>query len=424
MALRQNILDYLKKVRILRVPRWYDLPFMWEYVSYFENTNKDVTGTGSSLISSEIAITKSFYELIERFSLSYLANNSLRLNFIGEHKKAIIPYNILFKNIDENIINNPRLKNIIAFPKDKITFIWGHDLLNKNKILIPVQLIYIHRQKETEKFIRESNSNGAAAGINLKHSLVNGILEVLERDAFINYYLNEFWGEKLNLAKLPKIKNIVKKIKKYNLEIYSFHLPSDIKVFNIVTFVIDKSGLAPIINCGSSSGFDIEDCVLKSVEESLQVLSWGRHIFLKNKKEERIDLDTLEGRALFWADIKKLKLVYKWIQKSRQPREVVSLIEKFKKLRLNNISRQLNYLISEIKKQGYYIYYVDITHRKLKPLKVKVIKVIIPQLQWIYLGESYKYIDFDRIKKIREINNLKPYNVPIESLNKVPHFFL
>lgn len=423
MLIKERRLEGISKIKIYKNTRWYDLPFIWQYAAFFSNFKKNnIFGVGSSLISRKIAITRAFYELLERFSLSYPSlNKFLRLSFSEIDEDRTIPYNVWFKknDVEKNKKINPKLIKNIPSLDDKLYFAWGYNLINREKVLIPAQLIYVPPKRFIEKIIRESNSTGAAAGKNLKQCLIKGILEILERDAFINYYLNEFFGERIDLSRFKNIKCFINKFRKYHLEIYSFYLPSDIEIFNVVTFLIDKSGMSPIINCGSASGFEIENCILKSLEESLQVLMWIRLLSL-TKRISTIDLNTLENRGFFWMDNKKLKLIYQWVNKSRKPKQLNSLIKKLK----NNKNNRLNYLIEQIKNHNYNIYYSEITSEKFKKLKVKVIKVIIPQLQWIYLGEDFKFINWERIKKIREINNLKPFDVDANKLNKVPHFFL
>ena len=74
--------------------------------------------------------------------------------------------------------------------------------------------------------------------------------------------------------------------------------------------------------------------------------------------------------------------------------------------------------------KGYDVIYVDITAPEIRKYGVKVVKVIIPQLQPLHLDEKYPYLTFKRL-----------YNAPVDmgvlgrpkvfkELNNIPHPFL
>ncbi len=70
------------------------------------------------------------------------------------------------------------------------------------------------------------------------------------------------------------------------------------------------------------------------------------------------------------------------------------------------------------------IVYVDISNNKLKKYGIKVVKVIIPQLQPLYLDERYPYLGGTRLYEVPiKLGFLKTAKQENE-LNKIPHPFL
>jgi ribosomal protein S12 methylthiotransferase accessory factor len=405
-------------VKIQKIPRWYDLPFMYQYVCKVKKSS--IVGVGSSLIHPKSAIIRALYESIERLSLQSFQKHNFIKKSLNEVKDAI-NLNDFLADLDKNLSINPHLKSKLATRKDKFSLLKGYDVLNKKYIWIPAQLVYVPQKKFKEKFIRESNSSGASAGLSLNYCLIKSILELLEREAFIIYYLNKHFGEKINLNNISQIKEINNRFLKYKLKLYTFHLPTDFDVFNIITLLIDETGLMPVVSCGASSGFDLSSCIIKSIEESLQVANWIRFVITFKKTNE---MNELEKRGLYWTNKEKLKCLYKMINNSDNKNFHLSLlVKRLSKINLRNNKEKLKFLIKQLKSKNFDLYYVNITPKKFKKYNLKIIKAIIPQLQPLYLSEDNKYLVFDRILKVP-----KKFNFPVvdkyTEINKIPHFFL
>jgi len=309
--------NLLLKIRLERISRWYDLPRMYQYSAFLlkcpktirKNSlvklNKDkISGVGTSFLSKRIAKLRAIYELLERFALAYIDKRDVfkqKICHLRNENRSFLKKFLDEKDIAYLTKINPQFNNFIPKENDTLYFTYATDILNRKKILIPAQLIYVPDKFIDKKILREPNSTGAAAGDNLYYCLVKGILEILERDAFMIYYLNEFLGERIDIDKYFKYQALLKTIKKYKLELHVFHLPTDFHIFNIVALILDKSGQLPVVNCGSCSGFDPQYCILKSIEEALQVAQWIRYIKnCNNGLNLKYDLNSLEGRGLFW----------------------------------------------------------------------------------------------------------------------------
>jgi len=239
--------------------------------------------------------------------------------------------------------------------------------------------------------------------------------------------LNKEFGYLINIEENKYLRQIYNFIKKYNLEIYTFFLPTDIKVYNILTIIIDKSGFAPAVNCGVDSDINLDKAILKSIEEALQVFSWIRFSMYFDKNNKKDDLYDIKQRGYYWSDINKIHLIMKWIKNTKnviQYNELKKYLFNFSAKILVDDNYCLDYLIKEIKRLNMNIYYKDITHSIFKKYGFKVVKVIIPELQPLYLNESFKYLGGERIYNILYNLGFKKRPTRYNELNKYPHFFL
>nr|WP_236244761.1 TOMM precursor leader peptide-binding protein [Streptomyces sp. CC210A] len=77
---------------------------------------------------------------------------------------------------------NPR---VAPFRPDRvIPWVWGHSLRDRQPVLVPEVLTYYHAPGLENRFVQES-SNGCASGGCLEEAVYCGLMEVVERDAFL-----------------------------------------------------------------------------------------------------------------------------------------------------------------------------------------------------------------------------------------------
>jgi len=78
----------------------------------------------------------------------------------------------------------------------QLRWVWGYSHSEQRPMLVPEQLVYYLDRHPDKKFVQESSS-GCASGTSPEEALLHGMLELIERDAFL---LNWYAG-----AKLPEI---------------------------------------------------------------------------------------------------------------------------------------------------------------------------------------------------------------------------
>ncbi|WP_326550953.1 TOMM precursor leader peptide-binding protein [Micromonospora sp. NBC_01813] len=69
-------------------------------------------------------------------------------------------------------------------PDRPIPWVWGHSLRDDRPVLVPEILAYYHAPGLENRFVQES-SNGCASGGSAEEATYHGLMEVVERDAFL-----------------------------------------------------------------------------------------------------------------------------------------------------------------------------------------------------------------------------------------------
>lgn len=408
----KNIIEKINRVNV-----FYDEPKFFYYIASINYPKKDHNGRqstsykifagGASLISNFLALLRCLGECVERFSLHCPKNKRIILtNFLSIHENALDP---------SIYINNSLIK------KARFGWVEGYNFTKKTKCLIPAQLIYLDYKGDDKVQLTTRISTGASAGLTHETTLLRGIYEVVERDAFMTIYLNKITAPRIELKSIKNktIQLIFNSLKRYNLEWFLFDITNDLNIPSFLTILVDKTRLGPAIAVGTKSSFNIKEAIISSVEESLM----GR-IFIKekikniiiNKKKMNVKIDynlirNETDRGLFWSSIKMLKKLDFLINQT--PRKININRYKF------NPKEELSRVNELIEKKGFQIYYADITPNNFRMLNYFVYKIIIPGLQPLYLDEKNKELNYQRLKEVSHYFNQKRYSV-----NKVPHPFL
>ncbi|MDD5415489.1 MAG: YcaO-like family protein [Candidatus Daviesbacteria bacterium] len=409
-----------------KTPNYNDEPQLYQYSSQFIDGNSlrvsmDSIASGTSFDKNS-ALLKLLGETVERYSLSIYDNSKLIYRSFRE---------LVCKN--KNALNPTGLALLPQFFKENkkealydIKFYWviGKSLVTNKNILVPAQLIFVpYSHSKSEPILQTPISTGAAAGEAIYDALYRGICEVIERDSFMIHYYNKISSPRINPYSLrsKKISKIIRIFERYNLELCVNDITTDIGVPAVIATVIDKTGLGPAICVGLKAGFDMNQNVIGATEETLMVRSWIRdeYMYLKPKHSSPRIISTIEERANFWCPTSTIHYLDFWLSTRNNGGSY-----KLCKFRRSSYKEKVMELIRILKSKGLDIIYIDITAPEIRKYNVKVVKVIIPQLQPVHLDERYPYLTFQRL-----------YNAPVnmgilgrpktfEELNSIPHPFL
>jgi len=375
--------------------------------------------TGASF-DLEKALIKVIGEIIERHCCNTYRYKDFLFGTKTDITNSLDPVQFLLYTSD--LINKNSNFNIKK--NDKFNWLKGKSLLNNKDVYIPSQLIYTnydHQRKE--KIIQYQTSNGAGAGFSIEDAVYRGIMELIERDAFMIFYLNKICPKKVETKFITntKIQYALQKIKDYNLNLSILNITTDLNIPTYLAIIIDPTFIGMPISFGAKSDFSSESAILGAIEEVIQVRSWMRSIYENYKEKHKVinkdQIVSIIQRGIFWFDKKLIKSLDFFLNTSK--------IERFKPITLSNNKK---FLFSTLKKRllknKIEIFYVDVTTKEFTKSDYRVVKVISPQLMPIYFNEKYPLNNCKRIYELPvKLGYLIKPNAE-KQLNKIPHPFL
>lgn len=414
-----------------RVLQYYDEPKFWQYSATLNSKFLKQNGfdfnsvaSGLSFFSQEIAVIKCLCESVERYCNHTFFDSST--SYIGTYEMvkhdALNPSNVV--GFSKNQLKNTNFRKYRINSKSKFTWTGGISLITDKKVLIPSQLIYLsYRYLPNEPIIYPGISTGAAGGSNISGALVRGICEIVERDAFMIFYLNKIPARKVKLNKISdsRLNKLLVILKRYNMEVFTFDITTDIKIPTYLSIVLDRSGFGKAVALGLKCDLDQIKAIIGSIEETFNSRSWLRTEYEKNTKKITVsDLlrnSDIRTRGLLWYPVSAIKNLDFLLGSS-------TFVSKIKTKEINKTSGQnLKYILQLFKEQGYDVLYKDITHPVFKKLNYFVVKAIIPQMQPFYLDENNKLLGGQRLYEIPgKLGFTAKKNE--DQLNNFPHPFL
>jgi len=285
---------------INKLPEYFDDPKFYHfsanlYPLIWNSKNDKLSDSvgGYSFFSEEEALLKCIGEALERYCIrEYDENILVRSSYKSLIKKAVNPKE--FINFSE--LQKKRASFTIFNYYDETPFRWvkSKELISNEEVFVPAQLIYLYYKLiRNEKWIYLPISTGTAGGSTKTSSIVRAIYELIERDAFLIFYLNRLPGININLNYIndKKVQFCREKIESYNLKLYCIDITTELRVPTIISIVIDKTGIGPAVSAGLKTSYNTREAIVGSIQEALHPRGWiRRHVdqnptLIKNPKK-------------------------------------------------------------------------------------------------------------------------------------------
>jgi ribosomal protein S12 methylthiotransferase accessory factor len=335
-------------------------------------------------------------EAIERYCLSIVHESDLQLG-TADCPSWVDPH---------------RFDNLPGRLDPDATYYWTDavDVHNDETVAVPAQLVYCPFDAY-ETYIRTPITTGAAAHISYRRAVAAGLLESIEREAFIINYLHQFPDRKIpdEVVQDTPAGDVVAELKHDGFDVTVVYLSLDIPVH--VTLCILWDERLKFVALGMDAGFDFGRTVEDAVFEAYHVHPWQRTIEgQRHNPEEIIDIPS---RAEHWnAKGTDIEGIDHWINTgSRQ----------FERLRtVNGIERLLEFF----EDTGMPVYISDVTTDDVARQGFKAVRVLAPDLHPLYLDERYRYTEGRRLYQAPRQAGLTSVADDASSLNSIPHPFL
>lgn len=381
---------------------------------------------GASFFSEAGALWAATGEAVDRYSLIHFSPEKYRdASYADVARKAIDIFS--FAGISEEKRLRGHSKFNLKYDHNTV-FRWieGRSLTRNKKILIPLQLATFYNRPKNEPVIRPPISTGNAAGQSLNQTIYRGMLEVIERDAFMITWLKKLSPTGLALDTFPResVSKIDELFHRYNLEVHAFALPTDVPCYVILALIVDRTPGQIFLTVGLRASLNLAEAVEAAIQEAHLMRMEGRNTLVKTEQElpqisesEKIDR---EARLRLWASRRDLEAHLGFLFSGERKTFSVAANLEFENIDKLETEKKLRHLMNFFRNERIEAAYVEnLPHEIRDELPLRCAYVFIPQFQPMHLDETLPYFSGERLQTVPKKLG---YDVT-DSINRIPHPF-
>ncbi|MBY7665199.1 YcaO-like family protein [Staphylococcus agnetis] len=252
-------------------------------------------------------------------------------------------------------------------------------------------------------------SNGCSIGNNYSEVIYYGLMEVLERDAFLSFW---YFNTPIKMIKSINNKQIVEFINEfqkfyddYDLFLYDISNDNEIPVVMASVISIKETNSKMNFMCATAADVNIFIAIEKAIQEISGILFGLNDKFLERYDElcqifdKEIDVVTMEDHSLVYG----LPQCRQIIKEKLIPQEYISISDK--NMPSYSLEESLNLVKKIISKNKKEILFLDQTSIEIKDINFRVGKVIVPGLLPMTFGKKNIRINKKRKEELENYFN-------------------
>lgn len=371
--------------------------------------------------NEEVALSKALGEILERV-----------LSGIGDKNKGIVKASPLDVKEQKEIIYPPKYHRYLDIQKERHPFLqhdpsssleWvsGLNLVSKKETLIPkIMTSWFHRYLKQDNVFISSTTNGCAGYFTKEGSILRGLLEVVQRDAFLVHWLTGIAPKRIALNGLPIF--IVKKIELFSqrgLSIFLLDTTTDIGIPSVCAIALWKDKWRGV---AVSSSSDLS--YFKAIDQALdEMVVCATSLFLEEKPSEMFPEPFVselnkKTREVFWRHPKNLQEI-EWFLGCKEV-SLLSSVTDTSTAEERDEKKDLEDCLSLLKKMGpdYFPVAYFPKNKLQKKLNYYISQVFIPKAFPLYLVEYMGTFESDRLKEFAAYKQRSSWK-----MTETPHMF-
>ncbi|MEV0965945.1 TOMM precursor leader peptide-binding protein [Streptomyces sp. NPDC049910] len=329
---------------------------------------------------------------------------------------------------------NPRVRPFT--PDREIPWVWGWSLRDERPVLVPEVLTYYHAPGLENRFVQES-SNGCASGGCLEEAVYFGLMEVVERDAFLLA-----WYGRARLPELdprtstrPATRHMVERLEMYGYEARFFDTRISFPV-PVVTGVAVRHDGGPGRMCfGAGAGLDPEAalagalCEIATDAVNLQGRTERDEPRLRAMTEDFHRVTALHDHPLAYGIPEMGRHAHFLLGEPGEPRPpLVPMAERYGDGTVPPVSGDLRddlvRCLEAVTGAGFDVVVVDQTMPEQRGLGLRTVSVLVPGLLPIDFGWSrQRALGMPRLRTALREAGLRERDLTPADLNPAPHPF-
>ncbi len=379
--------------------------------------------TGSCHWSRNAATAAAIGEALERYAGSYVPDAMLVLATAEElGPQAVAPERFaLFSEAQHRAEGFP----FRPFRRDTVvSWVEGFAIPGGEQAWLPAQLVYMpwQRRSPAEAPIGHATSSGLACGPTLEEATLAGLLELVERDAFMIV-----WHGRLSLPPLDWSgdRELSELDRRYFAPSGLRYAAVDLSVFldvpTALGVVHGPPGRLGALGVGAGSAPTLREAWRKALSEAFSVQRWVRdRAFEEPDLLDRSarEIRSFDDHTLFYASPARARHA-EFLDASGERRGVSEIAP----LEGENVLELIEAVARRLAAHGASAYAVDVTTPDVRQAGLRVVHVLAPELCALDVVEGARFLGGERLYRAAHEAGLVARPLAPSDLNPYPHPF-
>ena len=358
-------------------------------------------------------------ESLERYCAALIPDNLTLCSFKNLNKIAVHPSKFQFYSDSQYASENFPFKKFLE--TSNIAWTEAAEIVSGIKTYVPAATVYLPyfvRQKN-ESNIWAPVSSGLSCASSPDTAVLSGLFEVIERDAFMLFWLLGRKTRVLDWQSSTRLSNFISRYFRHSIQyIQLLNITTDINVPTILG-VYNKPGEGLLVAAASRATY--EDAAEKTLLELAQGrITWRKTFENAAKLDTSIpsydSIRTFEDHVGLFTNPKMInKVPYLF------PKQSISIAEL-----QSSINSHLNTafdLAKHLKDAGYESYCVNLTQYEVAATNNCVYRSLIPGLLEISNDHVWQRLGSNRISRFYNTRCSEEFTYTPDCLNPIPHPF-
>ncbi|MET9107223.1 TOMM precursor leader peptide-binding protein [Streptomyces zhihengii] len=317
-------------------------------------------------------------------------------------------------------------------PDREIPWVWGHSLRDDRPLLVPARLAHYGAGVDADNFVFEC-SNGCATGSSLAEAILFGLLELVERDAFLVAWYGRTRLTEIDLAgcRGRAVRAMLDRAALHGYDVHAYDTRMDLAVPVVTALAVRRDGGPGTLSFSAAAGFDPEATVEAALSE---VLTYIPH--LPYQVADRIgELEAMAGdftKVLHLKDHAQLYGLPAMAVHAREflePSAVLPLAEAFadwtpRRPRTGDLMDDLRLLTDDLVRAGHDVVAVDQTTPEQRRMGLHTVSTTVPGLLPIDFGWTrQRALLMPRLRTAPRTSGRHPRDLREDEIKAVPHPF-
>jgi ribosomal protein S12 methylthiotransferase accessory factor len=397
-------------------PAMYDSNVIRNHPTQLSDGHEPEPSEGGCSINKQRAVISAIGEAVERYSSCIYRNEALLQDSYDNLERALDPSRIV--SFSPSQIETGNVPKPLYAHGDQLRWIQARHGSTDENVYIPAQLVYLNYDRGEEPFLRNPISTGIAAGIKRSNAVTRAALEVIEREAFMIYYLTKTKLQHIDLDEAEgPVSTLIDELNRAGLDWYLLDARTDNEVPVVLAMLIADE--VPTVTVAAAAHPNPESAVRDALEEAIQIRLYQRHLIKQGNSPiifddvNREEIIT-DKRLLGWARKGAPEDIDFWIDSTHRI-SISKIWEETKSVRARPI-------IDEITKTSD-AYIADLTTRDIEEAGFSVVRVVAPEAHPLYLREGTRYWEETRLASVPKKSGYNPKAPEKAPLNDIPHPF-